>query len=116
MMKKLTALLLALALLLSMTTAFAWSCPSCGSDNGGKFCTECGTQKPEDVICPSCGTNYGNAAPKFCTECGQKLGAAAPAATAAPTATPAPAAAPAAEEPVITYATQLDNGTIGFMW
>lgn len=116
MMKKLTALLLALALLLSMTTAFAWSCPSCGSDNGGKFCTECGTQKPEDVICPSCGTNYGNAVPKFCTECGQKLGASAPAATAAPTATPAPAAAPAAEEPVITYATQLDNGTIGFMW
>ena len=86
MMKKLTAILLALAMLLSLSTAFAWSCPSCGSDNGGKFCTECGAKKPEDVICPNCGTNYGESGPKFCMECGTKLGEAAP----APTATPAP--------------------------
>ncbi len=109
MMKKLTALLLALTMLLSMTTAFAWSCPSCGSDNGGKFCTECGTKKPEDVICPSCGTNYGDAAPKFCMECGTKLGEAA-VPTAAPTATPAPAE----EEPAFYF--YLHEGRVYVLW
>lgn len=87
MMKRITALALALTMLLSLSTAFAWSCPSCGHEMSGKFCTECGTKKPENT-CPSCGMDFGDAAPKFCTECGQKLGTAA--ATAAPTATPAP--------------------------
>ncbi len=42
-----------------------WQCV-CGNNNSGKFCTECGTKKPEDWVC-SCGnTNKG----KFCTECG----------------------------------------------
>lgn len=48
-----------------------WTC-SCGHVNTGKFCTECGTKKPEAVqngwTC-SCGqVNTG----KFCTECGAK--------------------------------------------
>ena len=39
----------------------------CGNNNSGKFCTECGTKKPEDWVC-SCGNrNKG----KFCTECGK---------------------------------------------
>ena len=43
-----------------------WQC-ACGNNNSGKFCTECGTKKPEDWVC-SCGnTNKG----KFCTECGK---------------------------------------------
>ena len=43
-----------------------WQC-FCGNNNSGKFCTECGTKKPEDWVC-SCGnTNKG----KFCTECGK---------------------------------------------
>ena len=43
-----------------------WQCV-CGNNNSGKFCTECGTKKPEDWVC-SCGnTNKG----KFCTECGK---------------------------------------------
>jgi hypothetical protein len=25
----------------------AWKCPNCGAENFGKFCTECGTPKPE---------------------------------------------------------------------
>ena len=43
-----------------------WQCV-CGNNNSGKFCTECGTRKPEDWVC-SCGNrNKG----KFCTECGK---------------------------------------------
>ncbi len=48
-----------------------WKC-SCGAENDGLFCSECGKKKPTESkvawIC-SCGTeNYG----KFCTECGKK--------------------------------------------
>ena len=43
-----------------------WQCV-CGNNNSGRFCTECGTKKPEDWVC-SCGNrNKG----KFCTECGK---------------------------------------------
>ena len=42
-----------------------WTC-SCGATNAGKFCTNCGNPKPERWTC-SCGaTNTG----KFCVECG----------------------------------------------
>lgn len=54
----------------------AWTC-SCGAKNQGKFCTECGSGKPEPVqgwTC-SCGTiNQG----KFCMNCGTKKPAGAP--------------------------------------
>ena len=46
-----------------------WKC-SCGAENVGKFCPECGAKKPENKtwIC-SCGnTNTG----KFCSECGKE--------------------------------------------
>ena len=54
-----------------------WTCPGCGKQAFGKFCTECGTKKPapDGWTCPSCGAvNKG----KFCAECGAKKPAAAP--------------------------------------
>ena len=58
--------------------AESWTCPTCGKQATGKFCTECGTKKPEAPAgwtCPSCGkVNQG----KFCTECGAKKPADAP--------------------------------------
>lgn len=44
----------------------SWTC-SCGATNTGKFCSECGAQKPEEGWLCSCGAvNTG----KFCSECG----------------------------------------------
>ncbi len=56
--------------------ADSWTCPGCGKQAFGKFCTECGTKKPADGwTCPSCGkVNKG----KFCSECGAKKPADAP--------------------------------------
>ncbi len=50
--------------------ADAWTC-TCGAKNKGKFCSECGKPKPADDkwFCPGCGKpNTG----KFCAECGTK--------------------------------------------
>ncbi len=52
--------------------AGSWTC-SCGSVNAGKFCPECGNQKPEASFCPNCGNNLGNKSAKFCPECGHAL-------------------------------------------
>ena len=51
-MKKLTALLLALVMILGICSALAadtWDCPNCGrSGNTSQFCPDCGTSKPEE--------------------------------------------------------------------
>lgn len=46
-----------------------WKC-SCGKDNNGKFCSECGGKKPECSKCSKCGHTTVGQKPKFCCECG----------------------------------------------
>ncbi|MDO5152321.1 MAG: SPFH domain-containing protein [Eubacteriales bacterium] len=54
--------------------ANSWKC-SCGAENTGKFCAECGAPKPAEGWVCACGSvNKG----KFCPECGAKKPAAAP--------------------------------------
>lgn len=55
-------------------SASGWTC-TCGTENVGKFCTECGNPKPMAGWTCQCGTvNEG----KFCMECGAKKPVAAP--------------------------------------
>ena len=51
-----------------------WEC-SCGAKNKGKFCIECGKQKPATYKCNKCGWKPidKTVPPKFCPECGDKF-------------------------------------------
>lgn len=56
----------------------SWSCPQCGQENHGKFCSNCGTPKPSttssiQMKCAACEAvvDLSNGVPKFCPECGQ---------------------------------------------
>ena len=77
-MKRFFAVLLVLAMALCALPAGAeeesWICPGCGAENTSNFCTQCGTAKPEDAVCPECGSVYPAAANVlFCGNCGTKL-------------------------------------------
>lgn len=52
-----------------------WICPECKHENSGKFCSNCGTKKPEAVEahCPNCGERLEDPSAKFCSNCGHKL-------------------------------------------
>lgn len=49
-----------------------WTC-SCGAQNTGKFCSDCGKAKPSVATCKNCGFEAPDPQhpPKFCPECGQ---------------------------------------------
>ncbi len=58
--------------------AETWVCPQCQTENTGKFCSECGTPKPQAAAnlkmkCSSCQAvvDLTNGIPKFCPECGK---------------------------------------------
>ncbi|MCM3584686.1 SPFH domain-containing protein [Mesobacillus maritimus] len=49
-----------------------WTC-ECGNENSGKFCSNCGNKKPEALSCGKCGfTPPAGVNMKFCPECGSK--------------------------------------------
>lgn len=50
-----------------------WLC-ECGTANTGKFCSNCGKPKPAGPTCSKCGYEVeGATAPKFCPECGNQF-------------------------------------------
>ena len=51
-----------------------WKC-SCGNDNTGNFCSNCGKPKPTKLKCASCGyePDPADPTPKFCPECGKPM-------------------------------------------
>ena len=74
-MKRMLGAIIMMALMLftlvqTSVTALAedWTCPACGSETSGNFCSNCGTAKPSaEWVCPDCGTTTtGN----FCSNCG----------------------------------------------
>lgn len=48
-----------------------WECPSCKVSQDGKFCSNCGSKKPEVKKCSQCGKVL-EENQKFCPECGTK--------------------------------------------
>lgn len=52
----------------------SWTC-SCGMINTGKFCSECGKPNQIKTTCGKCGwkPDDGGSVPKFCPECGEKF-------------------------------------------
>ena len=47
-----------------------WTCPNGHEGNTGKFCTECGSPKPEDNGPWTCVNGHEGNTGKFCSECG----------------------------------------------
>ena len=53
-----------------------WICTSCGKNNDGNFCTNCGSKKPDEAPhCKNCGFTPKDQAdvPNFCPQCGTKF-------------------------------------------
>lgn len=71
MMKRFAHVLLSLCLILCAATAFAaqeWICESCGSNENGNFCSNCGSKQPAQTwLCSGCGAENDK---NFCSNCG----------------------------------------------
>lgn len=57
----------------SAQSASAWTC-ACGAQNSGNFCTNCGSEKPQQSskFCSNCGNKLPVEA-KFCSNCGTQI-------------------------------------------
>ncbi|KAF1296243.1 virion core protein [Enterococcus sp. JM4C] len=62
----------------AVENADTWTCSQCGTENTGKFCTNCGTAKPAaatalQMKCNECHeiVDLGSGIPKFCPHCGK---------------------------------------------
>ena len=58
----------------SLMASKSWTCPHCGRtlEGSARFCSACGTQRPEKTYCPKCG-NENQPGAAFCPRCGTKL-------------------------------------------
>lgn len=78
------------------------SCPACGQNAAGRFCSNCGATLPGKVTCTACGNEIPGGG-RFCNQCGIPTAAAAVAAAlpkqAAEKALPAPAPRPTSTLP-----------------
>ena len=53
--------------------AMPWTCPKCGEESKGNFCSNCGAEKPAPLKCAFCGfvPEAGAKTPNFCPQCGK---------------------------------------------
>ena len=77
-LRRILSIVLLAALCLGSVYAYAeedaWNCRDCGAANTGNFCIKCGAKRPEEIICPECGTRYTpDSGAMFCGNCGTKL-------------------------------------------
>ena len=131
-MKRFLSLMMTLVVLMSCFTfpasaASSWKCASCGQSNEGKFCTECGSAKPEGKTCKGCGyktdpeDNF-----RFCPSCGLEFGKSPATPTPKPTPTPTPTPKKVTPSPTpkktpsrdfeITNARLNNDGTVTINW
>lgn len=76
--QKTLSFILTLILAVCSCCAFAegeeWTCPECGAPNAANFCTNCGAEKPGEIVCLNCGQTYpADSNAVFCGNCGVKL-------------------------------------------
>lgn len=55
----------------SAVSSNTWKC-TCGTENKGKFCSECGNPKNVKKVCPKCSAEI-DSDDKFCGKCGERL-------------------------------------------
>lgn len=78
MKQRFLALFLVLILVSSYSFGIAeadsWICPECGTDNSMNFCLQCGTKKPERLVCKECGQTFSlDSGVVFCGNCGARM-------------------------------------------